>query len=86
MNEIHYLSYYFMQKDYKAIDGKWSSWSSWSGCSKTCGSGESRKWRTCTDPPPSGGGDSCDKDKVHLITKEIYALPCNSEPCPGKIY
>ncbi|XP_038068317.1 uncharacterized protein LOC119737785 isoform X1 [Patiria miniata] len=40
-------------------DGNWAQWTEWSPCSKTCGFGNKTRERTCSDPPPSSGGDDC---------------------------
>ena len=59
-----------------AVDGKWSEWSAFSECSKTCGKGKKTRTRTCTNPPPSGGGKEC-KGKNNDTKK------CNLGKCPG---
>ncbi|XP_061179047.1 uncharacterized protein LOC133187647 [Saccostrea echinata] len=46
------------------VNGKWGSWSSWSqisGCSVTCGHGTERfrRLRSCSNPSPKYGGQSC---------------------------
>ena len=44
------------------VDGKWSSWSSQSFCTKTCGDlegGVRLRTRSCTNPNPEHGGESC---------------------------
>ena len=41
------------------VDGGWSDWGSWSTCSTTCGEGCRSKFRTCTNPEPSGTGSLC---------------------------
>merc|ERR1711973_328044 len=43
----------------KPVDGGWSKWTVWTECSKTCGKGHRSRVRTCTNPPPSGGGRLC---------------------------
>ncbi|XP_022080242.1 SCO-spondin-like isoform X2 [Acanthaster planci] len=40
-------------------DGNWAQWTEWSPCSKTCGFGIKTRERTCSDPPPTNGGDDC---------------------------
>ncbi|CAF3951465.1 unnamed protein product [Rotaria sordida] len=35
------------------VDGGFSPWSDWSPCSKTCDTGQTKRFRTCTDPSPS---------------------------------
>ncbi|VDH97638.1 Hypothetical predicted protein [Mytilus galloprovincialis] len=64
------------------IDGDWSSfgsWSPWSLCNVTCGGGtKSRsKNRTCTNPEPKYGGQSCEGSTI-----ETFAVLCNSMACP----
>ena len=59
-----------------AVDGKWSEWSAFSECSKTCGKGKKTRTRTCTNPPPSGGGKNCKG-------KDNKTKDCNRRKCPG---
>jgi len=42
------------------VDGEWTEWTSWSDCSVSCGTGEKRRDRTCSNPLPSGGGATCE--------------------------
>lgn len=46
-------------------------WSAWSACSATCGGGT--QTRTCTNPPPSGGGSAC---------AGASSQSCNTQACP----
>ena len=45
------------------VDGSWSPWSRWTQCNKSCGWGEQRRVRTCTDPVASHGGRECSGDR-----------------------
>lgn len=56
------------------IDGGLSPWSVWSSCTKTCDSGVQKRYRTCTNPPPSCAGNDCDD---HQEETQV----CNTEPC-----
>ncbi len=53
---------------------EWSPWSEWTQCSKTCGGGQHRRFRQCTDPITneesfcSGDGEETES--------------CNEEDCP----
>uniref|UniRef100_A0A803KBF5 Semaphorin 5B n=1 Tax=Xenopus tropicalis TaxID=8364 RepID=A0A803KBF5_XENTR len=58
------------------VKGSWSCWSPWTQCSATCGGGHYQRTRTCTNPPPSNGGDIC----IGLHTEEAL---CNTYPCEG---
>ncbi|MFO0456605.1 MAG: thrombospondin type-1 domain-containing protein, partial [Alphaproteobacteria bacterium] len=49
------------------VDGGWSDWSA---CSPSCGDGT--QTRTCTNPPPSGGGANCSGPS---------SQSCNNGPC-----
>ncbi|XP_068727246.1 mucin-like protein [Montipora capricornis] len=57
-------------------DGGWSAWSAWSVCSVTCGEGHQYRTRTCTNPPPSGGGKNCTGPRTEFRT-------CIQQSCPG---
>jgi len=64
-----------------AIHGAWSSWNGWtdqSTCSASCGGGaksQSRS-RTCTNPTPENGGDSCAG-----ASEEKQNISCNTQAC-----
>ena len=60
-----------------AVDGNFSSWSAWGQCSRTCGGGQKRRTRSCTNPPPSKCGQSCFGNTEELAD-------CNTHSCPGK--
>lgn len=57
-------------------DGNWSVWGAWSPCSATCGDGQRSRSRSCTNPPPSGGGADC-----LGVSQEIE--DCNRRSCEG---
>ena len=59
-----------------AVDGQWSKWIDWSACSRTCGIGQKRRSRTCTDPPPAHGGKKC-------AGKADETKECSNRICPG---
>ncbi|XP_068704515.1 uncharacterized protein [Montipora foliosa] len=61
-----------------AINGGWSAYSAWSACSEPtfCLQGTKRRARTCTNPPPSNGGDDCSG----LLVEES-ACPTQADGC-----
>lgn len=59
------------------VNGGWSSWSSWSQCSRDCSRGIRSRKRTCSNPEPKYGGQTC------LGQAQEYQ-ECNITPCPGK--
>ena len=73
------LNYYFMKTLWKnkycwrfqfmfnsfSVDGQWGSWSSWGSCSETCGkSGIRTRSRSCNNPSPQHGGETCRLDST----------------------
>ncbi|XP_077986992.1 hemicentin-1-like [Glandiceps talaboti] len=58
-----------------AVNGKWSLWSPWSMCSKSCGTGERHRQRTCTQPTPQYGGRYCEG-----MQRQVDF--CNTDGCP----
>jgi hypothetical protein len=50
------------------VDGVWTDWNS---CNALCGTGT--QTRSCTNPPPSGGGADCSGPTVQT---------CNTQSCP----
>jgi len=60
------------------VDGMWSSWGEYSTCSVTCGAGTKQRTRTCTDPAPSNGGNTCAEN-------DLETSGCNLGTCPSWI-
>ena len=56
------------------MDGKWSSWTRWTPCSRTCGRGEQRRTRTCTNPPAAHGGLECSGERFQ--TNKCFLRRC----------
>ncbi|CAH3040441.1 unnamed protein product, partial [Porites evermanni] len=56
------------------VNGGWSEWGSWTSCSHTCGGGSQTRMRTCTNPPPSGGGADCQGGNSQ-------SQSCNTDEC-----
>ena len=76
---ISFLSCLFISK--LKVDGGWGTWSSWTECPVSCGSGEIKRNRTCDNPAPQHGGDSCtDSGSPDSETKS-----CNDNPCVCKL-
>ncbi|XP_056002334.1 multiple epidermal growth factor-like domains protein 11 [Ostrea edulis] len=46
------------------IDGSWGAWGGYSTCDKSCGGGWKLRFRACSSPPPSHGGQPCYGDSV----------------------
>ena len=61
------------------VNGGYSDWKPYDKCSKTCGGGVKTRERTCTNPPPSNGGQDCSGLGPNSTTSE-----CNNQECPGK--
>ncbi|XP_055516059.1 hemicentin-1-like [Leucoraja erinacea] len=59
------------------VDGKWASWSVWTPCSRTCGGGQSKRHRACSNPPPASGGNTCSGAHVQMQRCGTGACPVN---------
>ncbi|XP_027051590.1 sporozoite surface protein 2-like [Pocillopora damicornis] len=64
------------------IPGGYTDWSKWGECSVTCGGGVQTRKRTCTNPPPSGGGPTCIQQNLGPAEEQ---KECNSKDCVLKI-
>ena len=41
------------------VHGQWTPWFDWEACSVTCGEGIHKRFRECTNPAPTYGGERC---------------------------
>lgn len=58
------------------MKGGWSAWSAWSECHSRCAKGGQKRTRTCTNPAPMNGGQTC-------MGPSTQKMDCNIA-CPGK--
>jgi len=65
-----------------AEPGGYTDWSSWGECSVTCGEGVQKRTRTCTKPPPSGGGPDCVEQDLGPVEEE---QACNKGDCRERL-
>eukprot|EP00794_Sanderia_malayensis_P006818 gene6818-7587_t len=61
-----------------AVDGGYSQWSSFGPCSSSCGGGQKQRYRTCTFPAPSNGGQNCSGLGPATETKYCIVMPCTT--------
>ncbi len=69
----------------KYLDGGWSNWSNFSTCAGSCPStnGTSTRTRTCTNPVPFNGGQSCLGPAIETI---VCNIGCNDLPTADANY
>ncbi|XP_022796325.1 A disintegrin and metalloproteinase with thrombospondin motifs adt-1-like [Stylophora pistillata] len=60
-------------------NANYTQWTGWSECSVTCGVGEQKRSRTCTNPPPQPGRKNCEEE--HLGPAD-ETQKCRLKPCP----
>jgi len=64
----------------KAVNGEYTAWSEWESCSKSCGEGEQKRSRSCTNPRPANGGSDCSR-----LGKAVETKKCNLKNCASKM-
>ena len=63
------------------VPGGYSKWSVWGKCTVSCGGGEMKRTRSCTNPAPINGGKTCMEQKLGPL---VETAKCSEFPCPGK--
>ena len=69
------------------VDGDFSHWSEWSSCTKSCGTGETSRSRTCSEPAPSipepgaAPGDDLSIAGLNCTGDYTQVKPCNTHAC-----
>ena len=62
------------------VNGGYTEWTNWGGCSRTCGTGTYVRTRSCTNPSPSNGGQTCIQQGLGALSENAN---CNTQACPG---
>ncbi|GAB1601890.1 properdin-like [Argonauta hians] len=72
------------------VNGGWSNWLPWTTCSVSCGTGMTRRVRTCTNPSPKHRGRQCGGGRSQV--KKCFKVKCQQNggwslwsswtPCP----
>ncbi|CAH1270966.1 HMCN1 [Branchiostoma lanceolatum] len=57
------------------VHGGWGPWTDWGSCSRSCNGGQQKRYRTCNNPQPQHGGQSCAGPAAEIEG-------CSFEPCP----
>ncbi|XP_012942941.1 hemicentin-1 [Aplysia californica] len=57
------------------VHGNWGPWAAWGDCSASCGGGLVKRFRTCSNPAPSGQGRPC-------VGSGEETDSCNNQGCP----
>ncbi|GCB63164.1 hypothetical protein scyTo_0013161 [Scyliorhinus torazame] len=60
------------------VNGNWGPWNPWNLCSQTCGGGQSKRSRSCSNPPPASGGKVC-------LGANVQMQRCGMDLCPGPL-
>jgi len=55
--------------------GGWAPYGGWHSCSKTCGGGIKYRYRSCSNPTPVNGGQTC-------AGSNSQSTACNTHTCP----
>ena len=75
-NQIYVIEMFYFINNVIVLDPDlgWTDWTDWSECDKSCGGGEQRRARTCTNKTPTGNGGPCDGEATET-------RKCNSHEC-----
>ncbi|XP_067677776.1 A disintegrin and metalloproteinase with thrombospondin motifs adt-1-like [Haliotis asinina] len=69
------------------VDGGWTNWTvtSVGRCTKSCGGGRRKvvSERSCSDPEPAFGGESCEGDQSETVMEECNTHECSPDPVNG---
>ncbi|XP_069698018.1 hemicentin-1-like isoform X2 [Periplaneta americana] len=66
------------------VNGDWSIWSEWSSCSVSCGHGNKRRFRTCTNPAPQYKGSPCKGENLQI--EKCMARSCGNIPLVAALH
>ncbi|CAH1801182.1 unnamed protein product [Owenia fusiformis] len=59
------------------VNGNWASWGSYGSCNRACGGGQKTRTRSCTNPVPKNGGNSCSGSSGQTIACNTHCCPVN---------
>ena len=64
-----------------AVDGRWTDWSEWQNCTSNCGTGERKRYRSCSNPAPQCSGMVCQGPDEESMPCELVSCKCVRRIC-----
>ena len=61
---------------FSIVNGNWGGFGNYGACSKVCGGGTQKRYRSCNNPAPAYSGKGCSG-----VNYQMRA--CNTHACPG---
>ena len=61
------------------VHGNWGGFGAYETCSKSCGGGTQKRYRSCNNPAPAHGGRTC-------AGLNYQFRACNTHKCPSKLF
>ena len=74
---LYCILYCILYLSHTTVHGGWAMWSVWGDCTMTCGGGQRRRFRTCSNPAPKHNGRPC-------IGAGQDTERCNEIKCAGR--
>ncbi|XP_055948498.1 hemicentin-1-like isoform X2 [Argiope bruennichi] len=61
------------------VNGEWGPWSTWGPCSSSCNKGQKKRFRSCDNPAPAGGGRECSGPSQETEVCNAYLCPVDGK-------
>ena len=68
-----------VDKHFLLVHGNWGGFGAYETCSKSCGGGAQKRYRSCNKPAPAHGGRTC-------AGLNYQFRACNTNKCPSKLF
>ncbi|XP_028394319.1 uncharacterized protein LOC114518504 isoform X2 [Dendronephthya gigantea] len=66
------------------VNGNYTNWGKWTDCDAKCGDGFKTRWRSCSNPVATGGGQDCAEYGPDSESKVCFKKPCKVDGSWGQ--